>query len=153
MKKNIKVGLITSRGGHLLQLYYLKNWWAQYDRFWITGKGADTDYLLKKETVYHGFFPENRNLFNAFRNFLLGFRIIMRNRPFLLVSVGAGIAPPIFLAGKILGCHLVFIDSYSFVEYPSLSAKLASLFVDKILVQHKSTVKKLKRAEYWGSIL
>ena len=35
----LKIGLITSRGGHLFQVYQLKKWWSKYDRFWITGEG------------------------------------------------------------------------------------------------------------------
>lgn len=152
MKKKIKIGLVTSRGGHLFQLYQLKEWWRRYERFWITGRGGDSDYLLKNEKVYYGFFPEHRNLFNALRNFFLGFKIVVKEKPDLLVSTGAGIAPPIFLAGKILGCQLIFIDSYSFVKYPSLSARIVNFLVDKLLVQHPKVVKFLKRGEFWGAI-
>lgn len=152
-KKKVKLGLITSRGGHLFQLYSLKDWWKRYDRFWITGKGEDSTFLLKKEKVYFGFFPEHRNLINALRNFFLGLKIMIKERPDLLVSTGAGITPPIFLAGKIFGCKLIFIDSYSFVKYPSFSARLVSSFVDKLLVQHPQMTKLLKKAEFWGSVL
>lgn len=151
--KRIKIGLITSRGGHLLQLYSLKDWWRKYDRFWITARGKDSGYLLKKEKVYYGFFPESRNILNAWRNFFLGLKIIIGEKPNLLVSTGAAIAPPVFLAGKILGCKLVFIDSVSFVEYPSLSAKLVSPWVDKLLVQHSKITKILKKSEFLGAVL
>lgn len=153
MKKKIKIGLVTSRGGHLFQLYNLKDWWKRYDRFWVTDKGEDSDFLLKDEKIYYGFFPEHRNLFNALRNFFLGLKILSKEKPDLLVSTGAGIAPPIFLAGKILGQRLIFIDSYSFVEYPSFSAKLVHPIVDKLLVQHAAIIKLLKRAEFWGRLL
>lgn len=153
MKKKIKLGLVTSRGGHLLQLYQLKDWWTKYDRFWITGKGVDSNYLLKKEKVYYGFFPESRNLLNAIRNFFVGIKVLVKEKPDLLISTGAGIAPPVFLAGKLMGSKLIFLDSYSFIKYPSLSARLSSYLIDKTIVQHKSMVNKLKNAEYWGSIL
>lgn len=152
-RKKIKIGLVTSRGGHLLQLFSLKDWWKKYDRFWITGRGEDSNYLLRSEKVYYGHFPESRNLVNAIRNFFLGFKILKKERPNLLVSFGAGIAPPIFLAGKILGCKLLFIDSYTFMIYPSLSAKLVTPIVDKLLVQHRGIKKIIKKAEFWGSII
>lgn len=153
MKKPVKVGLICSRGGHLIQLYSLKDWWKKYDRFWITGRGEDSKYLLNNEKVYYGFFPEHRNVYNAIRNFILGWRLLLKEKPSLLLSTGAGIAPPILLVGKLLGCKVVFLDSYTFMEYPSLSAKISSLFVDKVLVQHPSIKKILRKAEYWGSVL
>ncbi|OGH11898.1 MAG: hypothetical protein A2857_02235 [Candidatus Levybacteria bacterium RIFCSPHIGHO2_01_FULL_36_15] len=149
----MKIGLVTSRGGHLLEMYQLKDWWKNYSRFWITGKGEDSDYLLKNEKVYYGFFPEHRNILNAIRNFFLGFRIIIKEEPDLLVSTGAGIAPPIFLAGKLLGYKLIFIDIHAFTDYPSLSAKLVEKLADKLLVQHLKVKKQLKKAEYWGSVI
>ena len=152
-KKGIKVGLICSRGGHLLQLYLLKDWWKEYNRFWVTGRGEDSSYLLRKEIVYFGYFPEHRNILNAIKNLFLAFKIIFREKPDLLVSTGAGIAPPFFLTGKILGCHLIFLDSYSFIKYPSISARMVSFLSDKVLVQHQLERSSLKNAEYWGSIL
>lgn len=152
-KKVIKIGLITSRGGHLFQLYQLKDWWEKYDRFWVTDRGGDSDYLLKDEKVYYGHFPENRNWVNGIKNFFLGLKILLKEKPNLLVSTGAGIAPPIFLAGKILGCRLIFIESYTFIKHPSLSGRIVSLFVDKFLVQHKIQKQFYKKAEFWGSTI
>lgn len=152
MKKSVKLGLVTSRGGHLLQLHMLQPWWKKYDRFWVTNAGEDSKYLLKDERVYYGYFPEHRNVVNAIKNFFLALQIIKKEKPSLLVSMGAGIAPPFFLAGRLLGCKLLFIDSVSFVKYPSLSAKLVAPFVDKILVQHPEN-RTLKKSEFWGSVL
>lgn len=149
----MKIGLVTSRGGHLFQVYQLQNWWKKYDRFWITGKGGDSDYLLKKEKVYYGYFPESRNLINSFRNFFLGLKILREEKPNLLFSCGAGIAPPIFLAGRLLGCKLIFMEPYDFIAFPSLSGKLLSSLVDKFLVQHKLQKRFFKKSEFWGATI
>ncbi len=149
----MKIGLVTSRGGHLFQLYRLQPWWQKYDRFWITGRGGDSDFLLKNERVYYGYFPESRHLVNALRNFFWGLKVLRREKPDLLVSCGAGIAPPIFYAGKILGSRLIFIEPYDFIKQPTLSAKLVEPIVDRLLVQHRSQQRFFKKAEYWGSIL
>lgn len=153
MKKKLKIGLVTSRGGHLFQLYQLKDWWKNYDRFWITGRGGDSDYLLKGEKVYYAFFPESRNIFNAVRNFFFGLKVLLAKRPNLLISCGAGIAPPVFLAGKILGAKLIFIEPYDFIKYPSLSGRLVYPLVDKMLVQHLVQKKFYSKTELWGATL
>lgn len=145
--------LVSSRGGHLYQLYALRSWWKRYPRYWISGTGADADSLLRNEETYYGYFPETRNPWNAVQNFLLALRLFSRRRPCLVVSCGAGVAPPVFLAGKLLGCGLLFIDSVSFVRTPSLSARLVSLLADKVLVQHPHMVRRLFRAEHWGSVI
>ena len=74
-------------------------------------------------------------------------------KPDLLISCGAGIAPPVFLVGKILGCKLIFIEPYDFIAYPSLSGKMVSLLVDKLLIQNHQQKKFFKKAEFWGSTL
>ena len=35
-KKNLKVCLVGSSGGHLTHLYMLKPFWENKDRFWVT---------------------------------------------------------------------------------------------------------------------
>jgi UDP-N-acetylglucosamine:LPS N-acetylglucosamine transferase len=149
----MKIGLITSRGGHLFQVYQLRGWWSRYERFWITERGEDSDYLLRNERIYYGYFPESRNLVNALRNFFLGFNILRKEKPDLLFSCGAGIAPPFFLVGKFLGCKLIFMEPYDFIKYPSLSGKLVAPIVDKLLVQHKIQKKFYPKTEYWGTTL
>ncbi|PJE67791.1 UDP-N-acetylglucosamine--LPS N-acetylglucosamine transferase [Candidatus Shapirobacteria bacterium CG10_big_fil_rev_8_21_14_0_10_40_9] len=149
----MKIGLITSRGGHLFQLYQLKGWWSRYERFWVTGRGEDTKFFLKKERVYYAYFPESRNFLNAIKNLFLGFKILKKEKPDLLVSCGAGIAPPIFLAGKLLGCKLVFMEPYDFIAYPSLSGRLIAPIADKILVQHKRQKRFYKKSQYWGGTI
>ena len=109
--------------------------------------------LQEKEKVYYGNFPESRNVVNAVKNFFLGLKILTKEKPDLLFSCGAGICPPIYLAGKLLGCKLIFMEPYDFVAYSSLSGKLVASIVDKLLVQNKTQMKFFKKAECWGSTL
>lgn len=134
-------------------MYLLKKWWVKYERFWISGQGEDINYLLKKEIIYRGFFPESRNAINAIRNFMYGFIILAREKPTLIASFGAGIAPPIFLAAKLLRIPFVFVDSISFVQYPSLSARIAAFFRGVVLVQHEHMTRVVSGAHYWGSVI
>ena len=149
----MKIGLISSKGGHLFQVYQLKSWWSHYERFWVTQKGGDSDYLLKGEKVYYGYFPESRNIINAIRNFFLGWQILKKEKPDLLFSCGAGIAPPIFLAAKFFDCKLIFMEPYDFIKFPSLSGRLVSRLVDKLLVQQTCQKKFFKKAGFWGGTL
>ena len=155
MKHNKKqrIGLISSRGGHLYQMMRLKGLWKNTDHFWVTEKGRDSESLLKKERVYYGYFPVTHNALNALSNFFFAISLFCKIRPTVLMSCGSGIAPPMFLAGKLLGCTLIFIDSYTFCTYPSLSARIISYFADITLTQHKNISQKYPRLSYWGSLL
>lgn len=147
------IGIITSKGGHLYQMHRLKNWWKHYDRFWVTFSGEDSASLLAHERVYWGYYPETRNIINALRHIRLAWEILTRERPTMLISCGAGIAPPFFLVAKLLGIKTVFIEVFDLVKHPSLTGRLVALWVNHFLIQHRSQQKFYKRALYKGTIL
>lgn len=152
MKKG-RIAIITSRGGHIYQMYQLRPWWRKYDRFWVTFPGVDTTSLLSGERIYYGYQPDTRNLINAVRHLVLAWSILRRERPTILMSCGAGIAPPFFYMAKLLGIKTVYIEVYDFLNHPSLSATLVSPIADVMLVQHQSQKKLFRRAMYKGAIL
>lgn len=154
MQKVIKLGIITSKGGHLLQILQLRKLFIKYNRFWITFKGIDVDYYLKEEKVYYACYPESRNWLNAIRNLFLAIKIFYNEKPTHLISSGAGIAVPFFIIGKLFfNTKLIFIEPYDFIAYPSLTGKILYNFIDLFLVQHKIQKKWFKKAKYWGSLL
>lgn len=152
MKKKT-VGIVTSRGGHLLQMYQLKPWWSKLNRFWVTFPGEDSLDMLKTEKVYYGYYPESRNIINAFKNFVLAWKILRIQKPDYLISCGAGIAPPFFYMAKLLGCKLIFVEPYDFIAYPSLSTKIVLPIIDDYIVQHKEQLRFSPKANYQGSLL
>ena len=148
--------MVTSGGGHLLQILQLRELFIKYKRFWITFKGVDVDYYLKKGKVSYAYYPESRNWFNAIRNLFLAIKVLYKEKPTHLISSGAGIAVPFFIIGKIFfKTKLIFIEPYDFVAYPSLTGKLlySIVIVDLFLVQHKIQKKWFKKAKYWGSVI
>lgn len=154
MEKQIRIGIITSKGGHLFQLIQLKRLFQKYSRFWVADQGLDTSHFLNKERVYAGFFPVSRNLANLIRNFFLAIKIFQVERPDVLISAGAGIAVPFFVVGKLFfKTKLIFVEPYDFVRYPSLTGKIIYGHVDLFLVQHEIQKKWYPKAKNWGSLL
>lgn len=148
-----RIGIITSRGGHIYQMYQLRPWWRKYDRFWVTFPGVDTTSLLSGERIYYGYQPDTRNIVNAVRHLLLAWSVLRRERPTLLISCGAGIAPPFFYVAKLLGIKTAYIEVYDFLTHPSLSAALVAPIADTMLVQHPFQKKFFRKALYKGAIL
>ena len=154
MKKEIKIGIISSKGGHLFQITKLKPFWSKYNHFWVTDKGVDSKYFLKKEIVHFGFFPDSRNLVNAINNLFLALKVLKIERPNVLLSGGAGIAVPFFIIGKIFfKTKLIFMEPYDFIKYPSLTGRIVYNFVDLFLIQHPFQKKWYPKAVYQGSVL
>ena len=153
-RDNKKLGIITSPGGHLYKTYQLRSWWEKYDRFWVTNHQITRKMnLLRGEKVYQGFFPENRNLIHFIRNLNLAWKILRKERPDILFSTGAGIAPPFFLVAKLLGIKLIFMETFILIDRPTLSGKFIYPLSNLFLVQNKKMLHRYPKAIFLGSLL
>ncbi len=151
MKKK-KICLVSSSGGHLFLIMSLKDWWQEYERFWVVRDDIISKDLLRDERRCFGYFPENRNMLNFWRNLFLAFRILKKEKPDVIFSTGAGIAPPFFIVAKIMGVKTVFMELFIFAYHPTVSGKIISFFTDVFLVQQKKLLRKYPKAKYWGRV-
>lgn len=152
-KYPLKICLVTSAGGHFIQLYKLKEWWSKYKRFWVTFKKEDTKYLLKGERVYHAYYPTVRSVKNLILNFFLALCILGKERPNLIISMGAGVSVPFFYVGKLFGSKLIYITVYDRINTVELSAKLVYPIADYFIIQRKEQEKFFPKGEVWGKLL
>lgn len=131
-----KVCVPTSSGGHLTHMLMLMPVLGEAaDRFWVTFDKEDAGSKLEGERVYHCYFPTNRNAVNAVRNTALAVRVLLRERPDLIVSSGAAIAVPFFLVGKLLGAKTVYVEVFDRVDAPTLTGRLVRRLADLFVVQ------------------
>ncbi len=149
----MKVLLVCSSGGHLAQLYRLWPWWQQQDRLWVTFPGAQAESLLAGERVVHPFYPTTRNAPNALRNLWLAIRLVRTERPDVIVSDGAGVAFPFFLAGWMLRVHTVYLEVYGRINRPTLTGKLCYPLSGLFLLQWPEQAEHYPRGHLIGSLL
>ena len=131
----MKVCFITSSGGHLTHLVQLKEWWKNKERFWVTFEKEDSKSILKDEKKYWCYFPTNRNIKNLIKNTLLAIKILLKEKPDLIVSTGAAPAIPFFYLGKLLGAKVVYIEVYDRIEKPTITGKLVYPISDLFVLQ------------------
>jgi beta-1,4-N-acetylglucosaminyltransferase len=127
--------LVCSPGGHLLQLLRLEPAWEGFEATWVTLPAADSDYLLRDERVLHGRGPTNRSLRALLANLRLAWRVVRSERPDVILSTGAALAVPFFLAGKLFGARLVYVESLTRTTSLSLSGRLVRPLADAFFVQ------------------
>lgn len=149
----VKVMLVCSPGGHLQQMLALRPAWDGFERSWATLPGADAESLLAEEEVVFAHGPTNRSAKNLLLNLPLAWRTIRARRPDAILSTGAGIAVPFFIAGKLLGVRLVYVESVTRTESISLSGRLLYPLADRFFAQWPDAARRLRRAEYAGGIL
>ena len=130
--RRAKLLLVASPGGHLFQLWALRDAWKDIERTWVTVNTADVRALLPDEDVVFAHGPTNRNLPNLLRNIVFAFRLLRRTRPLAIVTTGAGVAVPFVWIGRLFGARVVYVETLARVETPSLSYRLAAPFVSRV---------------------
>lgn len=152
MKRKLKICLVGSSGGHLAQLYLLKPFWQDHDRFWVTFDKEDARSLLRGERMYPCYFPSNRSLKAFVINTVRAFRILPKERPDLIVSTGAAPAVPFFYIGKLFGAKTVYIEVFDRIDAPTLSGRLCYPVTDRFIVQWEEMKRVYPGAINLGSI-
>lgn len=149
----LRVLLVCSSGGHLLQLHRLQPWWEKHDRGWVTFRMADSLSLLAGENVVWAHQPTTRNIPNLLRNLRLAIRLIRRYRPDVVVSSGAGVAFPFFLVARALGSRTVYLEVYDRIDTPTLTGRLCHPLSNLFLLQWDDQMLFYPRGQVIGRIL
>ena len=149
----MKVALVCSSGGHLAQLFALEPWWTEHDRVWVTFDTPDAVALLAGERAIWAHHPTTRNLRNAWRNLVLAWRELRRERPDIVVSNGAGVAVPFFVVAKLLGMRTVYVEVVDRVDTRTLTGRLVYPLTDLFCAQWAEQVRLYPRAVDIGAIL
>ena len=144
--------LVSSVGGHLLQLVALRPAWSGFTREWVTFDAPDSRTLLAGERVVHAYGPTNRNVINLFRNLFLAVRVVRRVRPLAVVTTGAGLAVPFALVARLLGCRVVYVETLARIDGPSLSLRLSRPFVSRTYVQWPELERALPQSRFCGTV-
>ena len=121
---SVDVLAVCSTGGHLLQLASLRPAWSHLTSAWVTFDKSDARSILAGERVLYAHGPTNRNIPNLLRNLLLAWRVVRRLRPRVIVSTGAGVAVPFAWIGRLHGAAVVYVESFTRIERPSLTFRL-----------------------------
>ncbi|MFC0525310.1 PssD/Cps14F family polysaccharide biosynthesis glycosyltransferase [Pontibacillus salicampi] len=149
----MKICFATSSGGHLTHLVLLEKWYKNHDRFWVTFNKEDAKTVLADEKKFFCYYPTNRSIKNLVKNSILAFRLILKERPDVIISTGAGVAVPFFYIGKLFGCKTIYIEVYDRINIPTLTGKLVYPITNKFIVQWESQLKFYKNATLIGQIV
>jgi UDP-N-acetylglucosamine:LPS N-acetylglucosamine transferase len=148
----VDVLLVCSTGGHLLQLVSLADAWSGLAHAWVTFDKSDARSLLEGDRVYYAYGPTNRNIPNLLRNVPLAWRLLGSLRPRAIVTTGAGVAVPFAWLGRLRGARVVYVESFTRIDGPSLSCRLIRPVADRVYVQWPELAERLPGSRYLGSI-
>ena len=120
--------LVASTGGHLEQLLRLRDRMTDVlgATEWATFDGHQSRALLQHETVHHIDYIRPRDLAAAAKAVRPALRVIRDGGYGAVISTGAGIALPFFVAAAAHGVPRYYIESAARADGPSLTGRLVS---------------------------
>ena len=144
--------LVCSTGGHLLQLFALREAWKRFSRVWVTFDKSDARSLLEHEQVVFAYGPTNRSLKNLLRNLVVAWRVVGESKPKVLLTTGAGVAVPFAWVARLRGARVVYIESLARIDGPSLSYRLVAPIAARRYVQWPELANDLPGARFAGNV-
>lgn len=152
MTERADVMLVCSTGGHLLQLNTLRDAWEGFSSVWVTFDKSDARSLLAGDRVEYAHGPTNRSIRNLLRNLVLAHRIIGRVRPEIILTTGAGVAVPFAWIGRLRGATVIYVESLTRIESPSLSCRMIRPVADRVYAQWPELTSVFPSAHYVGNV-
>jgi hypothetical protein len=149
----VDVLLVCSPGGHALQLHLLRPAWSGCKTAWVTLDAEDTRSLFQSESVSFAHGPTTRNVPNLLRNLRLAWKLLRELNPAVVVTTGAAIAVPFAWLGRLRGARVVYVESLTRIDKPSLSCRLIAPVADRIYVQWPELVPSVRRSRYAGRVV
>lgn len=149
---NVKICLACSAGGHLRELQLaVGDLPDQYHCYWLTFKTVSTKSFLKdKESVFLTNLQPLRP-WTIVINAVQALFWVLVKRPKVVITTGAGVVvPTVYLAKKLLGAKVIFINSAADVTTPSRTPKWINAYADIFFVQWEELLEVFPNAYYCG---
>jgi len=126
--------MIATLGGHLAQLELLRPASQGHDAYLVS---VSSDHALQALPGMRRYVVRQilRNPALLLVNTIQSLRIILRERPQVVITTGAGDALPTVLLCALLGCGVVLVESFARVSRASLFGRLVRHWCDVVLYQ------------------
>jgi UDP-N-acetylglucosamine transferase subunit ALG13 len=140
----LKICLAGSGGGHVRQLLDLRPLWSEHDYFFVTEDTALGRSLRDSHRTYlvpHFAWGQAkrgapfRMARAALSSFFTTAALMLKERPQVIISTGAGAVYFAVLWARLLGAKVVAIESFARFEGPSLFGRLTVPFAHHFVVQ------------------
>jgi UDP-N-acetylglucosamine:LPS N-acetylglucosamine transferase len=135
--RGLRICLIASAGGHLSELEALASALGLHEVFLVTTSSPYSTSVLpgiRRSYVRRIV----RNPANFVLNFVHSVSILVRERPDVIVSTGAGDALPLMWVAIALGIPVVYMETMARVFKMSLTGRMVRRWVSLMLVQWRS---------------
>ena len=148
-RKERKICLASSVGGHLQEMLQLKPVYEGHRHFYILNDRISLPEALQGKTY---FIRHSERDLLFFCNLWEAFRIFWRERPTHLISTGASLAVPLALVARLFGIQVMFIETFAAIHRPTLTGRLMYYIANRFVYQWRTLGDHYPAAQYAGSI-
>jgi UDP-N-acetylglucosamine:LPS N-acetylglucosamine transferase len=127
--------------------------WNGYEAFCVTTTEVVREKLAKFGPVYVVGECNRQHLLRVVKVLMRCIKIMVKEKPDVVLSTGAAAGCMLCLLGKILGAKVIWIDSITNVERISLSGRMVRYVADLFLVQWPELAAQYKKVEFVGTVI
>jgi len=147
----MKICIVSSCGGHLTEVRTLLPAYSDLDHVYVLNDHAllPADMLGRTHFIAH-----SERDWKFLLNLWEAWRILRRERPDVILSSGAGPAVPFAIIGKLFfQTRVVFVETITRVEAPSMTGRLMYRLADDFFYQWKRLAPFFPKGIYGGPLL
>lgn len=146
----MRVCIVSSCGGHLTEARQLEPAYGAFDHCYVLNDRA----LLPSDMIGRTYFIRHSERdWHFVTNLREAWSILRRERPHVILSTGAGPAVPFALVGRILGCTIVFVETITRADRPSLTGRIMYRLAHRFYYQWESLAPFFPKGVYGGLIV
>ncbi len=135
----------------MTEVRVLQSCYSRYTHFYVLNDKAMLPEDMIGKTI---FIAHSERDWRFLLNLWEAFRILHRERPKVILSTGAGPAVPFALVGRFLfGCRVVFIETVTRINAPSMTGKIMYLLAHDFFYQWESLARFFPRGRWGGPLL
>lgn len=152
--KEHTICLAASAGGHISQLLKLSDAWQESNVFFVTTTEVLRSKLQKRAPSYFVGESNRNNARKAFGVLYKCIKIILKEKPTIVISTGALHGCLLCILAKVIcNAKIIWIDSITNVDKPSLSGRIIYHFSDLFIFQWPEHRKRYPKGEFVGCII
>jgi len=147
----MKVCIVSSCGGHLTEVRMLQPLYENYEHFYVLNDKTLLPDDMKGKTFFIRHAERN---WLVLMNFYEAWKILRRERPDILLSTGAGpVVPFAIVARMFFKTQVVFIETITRINKPSLTARIMYHFSHKFYYQWEELKPYFPKATFCGTVI
>jgi UDP-N-acetylglucosamine:LPS N-acetylglucosamine transferase len=151
--KSLKVCVVASAGGHIMQLLKLSDSWRSYETSYVSTTKVVTRKLQQYGRAYIVGECNREHLFKSLIVLIRCVAVVLKERPDVVISTGAAPGFLLCITAKIFGAKIVWVDSIANTERLSMSGRIIRPFSSVFLTQWPELVDKSKNVEHVGAVI